>query len=173
MRTFRTIHCLMVGVAMVLASTATSHAQGQPIAPEFRADILKLLEVTQVTEVSKQTVHILITEVMDRLSVGQPSLSEPARTRAEQLLTAKITTLWEGPQGLLQEEVVPVYAKYLSHEDVRALLDFYNTGPGKRLLAATPALGAALADRSTAWLEKHLTTLGDEVKAQLKAEGVK
>ena len=65
------------------------------------------------------------------------------------------------------ELLVPIYAKHLSHEDVRALIEFYRSEAGQRFLQALPdiqresrqagqRLGATLAER----LERRLRSEG-------------
>ena len=76
-----------------------------------------------------------------------------------------------GPNGLMAR-LVPVYAKYFTHDEVRALLAFYESEIGKKTLAVIPLALQEGAKTGQIWANE----LGPEIRAELekrfKAEGL-
>jgi hypothetical protein len=66
----------------------------------------------------------------------------------------------------LTEKVVPIYDKYLSEEDVRALLDFYNSPLGQRMLKALPEVARESQAAGFALGQKAAQETLEELKAE-------
>lgn len=69
------------------------------------------------------------------------------------------------PQAILGLEV-PIYAKYLSDDEIRGLIQLYQTPLGKKLLLALPQIAADAQQASNAWGRE----LGRKVMHEILAE---
>jgi len=134
---------LICGAICLLSASAVCRAQetaadkGQasaaPVAADkekeaFRQDIKKLMELTG----SKQLQIQIMTQMINSFRKGAPQV--PAKFWDDFLAEAGQST------GSLIEQCVPIYEKHLSHEDVKALIKFYETPAGQRVIKALPLI---------------------------------
>jgi hypothetical protein len=69
------------------------------------------------------------------------------------------------------EAMVPVYQRHLSHSDVRAIIEFYSSPTGQKLIKETPAMMAEGMQAVQPILQKHSAEL--EAQAEAAAEASK
>lgn len=69
--------------------------------------------------------------------------------------------------GEINDMVVPIYAKYLTHEEVKEMTAFYRTRTGKKLISVMPQITA----EAMAVGQKWGTELGQKIGERLKEEG--
>jgi hypothetical protein len=139
--------------------TATNSAK---IDPAKEADIRKLMELSGA--------QLLAGQMMDRMSEGiKPLLANsfpPGEYREKliDLFFAKFRSKAD-PKQLL-DMAVPIYDKYFSHEEVKALIQFYQTPLGQKTITALPKLTAELSDAGRQWGQQ----LGAESMQEVLAE---
>ena len=120
---------LAVAAAVVISMGAYPSAiaqQDNEIDPAFRADIIRMLELT----VSEQMAETVFQQVKSTL---QPLMPEAGDEFWDQM-KAEIDT------GALNNRLAPVYARHLTHEDVQGVVAFYESPAGQRYLAAYPSI---------------------------------
>lgn len=119
----------VLALVTLLASGLTLRAQESAPAkasPEQEKEIRRMMEITGMTKLMNQVVGQMIAS----FQANWPNV--PAET-------------WNELQKELRAEdvielLVPLYAKYYTAEDLRAINDFYATPAGKRLLEKMPQL---------------------------------
>ena len=116
-------------------------------------DIRKLMKLTGSAEVGKQ--------VMDQLFVSfkQSMPNVPAE-------------FWDGISKKVDvdemvELIVPIYAKYFSHDEIRELIKFYQSPLGKKLTKVLPDVTR----ESMAAGQKWGTKLAEEVMKEIQQKG--
>jgi hypothetical protein len=123
-------------VGQVPASTASG-------APASRDDIFKLFEVMQV----RSQMNLVMNQVMAQMRTmnrAEMKKQNPEMTEAD---LAKIDARSEDLiksmpiEGML-DDMVPVYQKHLAKSDVDAMIAFYATPTGQKLLHEMPAIAA-------------------------------
>jgi hypothetical protein len=62
-------------------------------------------------------------------------------------------------QGVLQEQVVDLYAKVFSEEDMKALVDFYQTDTGKKLVEKGASIQGSIGDLGSDWSNNVIRSL--------------
>ena len=67
----------------------------------------------------------------------------------------------------LTELIVPIYAKYFTHDEVKQLLAFYQTPLGQKMIANQPAIMQESMEAGQKWGGQ----LGARVARELEAEG--
>jgi TonB family protein len=95
--------------------------------PQFRADVMKLLEVTHYRESSMQVAKQSFASTR-----AQSERSFPDLPNKEALVDAyrdKLLSLLQSPE--LDDKIAAVYAKYLSDDEVRSLIQFYESPAGQ------------------------------------------
>ncbi|MFN7138353.1 MAG: DUF2059 domain-containing protein [Limisphaerales bacterium] len=108
---------------LTLTFFAFSIAQAE-IAKEKRAEIEKMLQLTGMEKLVNQ----MISQMIATLKMQQPEVSE---------------TFWEQFQKKMDardliEQIIPVYDKYYTIEDLKAVNAFYESPVGQKVLATLP-----------------------------------
>jgi len=122
------------------------------IEPAFEADIRRLLIATGAGSMGVQ--------VMDQMMVSLKPLA-PGLPEA----------FWDGLKAEFKSDdlinlVVPIYAKHLSHDDVRALLTFYESPIGKKMIAVQPAVMAESMQVGQAWGQEIAMRVVSKMQAE-------
>lgn len=98
------------------------------------ARIRELMEVTGAKDLGQQ----LITAGMEQFRSSVLD-SQPNNPRAKQFVDAFVARFQKHfDSGSLTEQVIPIYDKYLTSEDLKGLLDYYRSPLGQRMLKALP-----------------------------------
>ncbi len=117
------------GAAVEKASDGT-----QPIDPQLKADILIMLDKMHIRENQKaafQTLYQAIRPTILRTLPDTPNKEKIADAYGE-----KLEDLMTSPG--YTNEMIAIYAKYFSDDDIKAVTAFYDTPAGQHFLAATP-----------------------------------
>lgn len=124
----------------VLAQVTVSIANDPPAS---REDILKLFDVMQIQEQMRQVMR-QVTVQMRSMSHEQMKRTNPNIT-AEELakIDARSEQIIEAiPVSDMMDDMVPVYQKHLTKGDVDAMIGFYSTPTGQKILHEMPAMAA-------------------------------
>ncbi len=111
----------------------TSPASGA-IDPQKAARIRELMEVTGAKNLGRQ----LIDAGMEQFR-GSVQESQPNNPRAKQFVDAFVARFQKhfDPDSL-NEQMIPIYDKYLTTDDLKGLLDYYRSPLGQRMLKVMP-----------------------------------
>ena len=98
--------------------------------PQKAARIRELMEVTGARNLGRQ----LIDAGMEQFR-GSVQESQPNNPRAKQFVDAFVARFQKhfDPDSL-NEQMIPIYDKYLTAEDLKGLLDYYRSPLGQRML---------------------------------------
>jgi hypothetical protein len=107
---------------------------GSRIDPAKEADIRRLMEVTGVNTLGDQLMTAGIAQF--RASVMEARPDDPRAKQFADAFAARFQKHFD-PHSVI-ETVIPVYDKHLSAEDLRALLDYYKSPFGQRMLKVLP-----------------------------------
>jgi uncharacterized protein len=163
---------LLVGILVVLAQSPAIRviAQEKPVSSKPKTPVhASTTDPPRNIDSSKEAVIRQLMEVTGAKSLGEQLMkagleqfrasiteSQPDNPRAKQFVDAFQTKFQKHfDPNSLAERVVPIYDKYLSEEDVKGLLDYYNSPLGQRMLKALPevaresqAVGFALGQKA-------------------------
>src|SRR5262245_62030388 len=112
---------LIVPVLCVAAWLQPAPARAQAIDDAFRADIEKLLEVTSAAPMGSQAASMVFGQVVAGLKKSQPQIPDRALDVTKEVFDAEFAKAFTGPDGLTAQ-MIGIYAKYFTHDDVRALI---------------------------------------------------
>jgi uncharacterized protein len=104
------------------------------IDPQKAARIRELMEVTGAKNLGRQ----LIDAGMEQFR-GSVQESQPNNPRAKQFVDAFVARFQKhfDPDSL-NEQMIPIYDKYLTADDLKGLLDYYRSPLGQRMLKVMP-----------------------------------
>jgi hypothetical protein len=125
-------------------STPFSAASNEPkkIDPTKEADIRKLLEVTNTTAHMQQLMEMMEKNIKPMMAKALPE--GDYREKLVNLFFERFHSKLD-LQRLL-DLAVPIYDKYLSDEEIKGLIQFYQTPLGQKALKALPQLTAEMAE---------------------------
>ena len=174
---------LLIGAFVVLAQSPAIRviAQEKPASPRPKASaratatdaphnvdsgkeavIRQLMEVTGARTLGEQLMKSGMEQF--RASITE---SQPDNPRAKQFVDAFQTRFQKHfDPNALTEKVVPIYDKYLSEEDVKGLLDYYNSPLGQRMLKALPEVARESQAAGFALGQKAAQETLEELKAE-------
>jgi hypothetical protein len=142
---------------------AAARANPAPkIDPAKEADIRKLLDVTGAGNLGIQAMAQMETTMKPMISNALPP--GDYREKLVNLFFEKFHSKIE-PSTLINM-VVPVYDKYLSDDDIRGLIQIYQTPIGQKLITVMPQVVAESQAAGEKWGEK----LGRECMMEVLAE---
>jgi hypothetical protein len=117
--------------ALALSLVCLAPALAQQTAPAENAaakqqDIRKLLEVTGSAKLGQQ----VLAQMLNTFRSTNPKVPDEFW---DQIMK-------EFDSGTMIDLVVPIYAKHLTHEDVKGMLAFYESPLGHKLIEVTPVI---------------------------------
>jgi hypothetical protein len=133
----------LISLALILAAVCPTFGQQPGDASASREDILKLFEVMHTREQMKQVMDQVLKQ-MKAMSHEQIKRRDPKLTdeevakldaRSEQFLNSM-------PFDGMLDDMIPVYQKHLTKIDVDAMIGFYSTPTGQKILGEMPAITA-------------------------------
>jgi hypothetical protein len=160
---------VVVGFVMIMA--CPNPAVAQAVDPQFRADIERLLDVTGAANVGAQMANLVADSVMTGLKQAAPAVPDRTFTIVKEVLDTEFSNMYSAPDGVLPE-MVDLYVKYYTHDDVLAMLQFYRSPVGQKAIALMPVLireGGAIGQR---WIEPRMPKIMDTLQQRLRAEGL-
>jgi hypothetical protein len=111
--------------------------------PATKADILRLFRImdtqAQVRQVMEQVMQQMRTLNREQLKKRSPDISEDELARMDKE-SEEIANSF--PVDEIMEDMIPVYQKHLTKKDVDAMIAFYSSPTGKKLLREMPAISA-------------------------------
>src|SRR5215510_13407329 len=111
----------VVGFVMIIVFPNAALAQGAD--PQLRADIERLLDVTGAAKVGAQMASLVADSFMTGLRRSGPAVPDRAVAIVREMLDAEFSNMYSG----VLPEMVDLYAKYYTHDEILTLLEFYRS----------------------------------------------
>src|SRR5262245_60578425 len=126
-------------VTLLALLTFAPSITAQTIDVGFRRDIGKLLDATGAGALGTQMATTMSNQVIDSMSKAQPNIPERVIVIVKEVLSTEFTRAFTAPDGLLSN-IVDIYARHFTHDEVLGLLKFYETPLGRKTIAVLPAV---------------------------------
>jgi hypothetical protein len=143
----------LAAVALALLCGVGSRAVAQDSGTERKQNIRRLLELTKAAELGDQVIGQSIAQIKTNLDQLPPE----ARGQISPEMTQRIMSVFEEElrkeftSEKMIEAISPIYEKYLTDEDVKGLIVFYESPLGQKVTNVLPqitreayAIGAGL-----------------------------
>lgn len=141
------------------SSAGNTHAK---IDPAKEAEIRKLMEVSGV--------QALTSQMMDRMTQSMKPLMAnalpPGEYREKLIDLFFIKFRAKADTKLLADMAIPVYDKYFSLEELKGLIQFYQTPLGQKTISVLPRITAEMAEAGQQWGQQ----LGRECMQEVLSE---
>jgi len=147
------------------------HSETINLSPEKRADIIKLVKMTGAMSIMSQVINTISSNMVDSLITAS---GRRVPERATEIMKAEITNVWD--QEIKSEKVfdyfVPIYDKYYSHKEIKALIDFYETDLGKKTVTVLPHITQEGMMAGKKWGQAVWEIAAKRIAEKFKAEGI-
>ncbi len=158
----------MASAAVMMTFICTA-ALADPLTTEKRADIEKLLSMTNALALSKQMATATVGSMMNSLKKARPDIPE----KVLNMLPAEVEAVFEENMGSFKEAMIPIYDKHFTDPELKELIRFYSTPLGTKLIATMPALMQDGMIAGQRWGMGLAPKINQRISAKLKQEGVK
>ncbi|HVN17973.1 MAG TPA: DUF2059 domain-containing protein [Dongiaceae bacterium] len=133
--------------------------------PASAADIRKLFEVMQIRAqmklVMQQVYQQMRSVEREQIKKQQPNVTEEDMAKIDAIAQDVLKGL--STESLL-DDMVPVYQKHLTKADVDAMIGFYSTATGQKILKEMPAMTT----EGMQAMQPHLRQMMDEASSQME-----
>lgn len=146
--------------AALCAFVPAAHAQSKPSAAAM-ADAHKLLELTGATQLFNPLIAGVVEQAKLLFLQQNPALGKDLNDVAADLRTQLAPRFSE-----LTDEVAKIYAANFSEQELKAILAFYESPAGKKLLQRQPQV----VDQSMKFAQSWANKLSEEVVAKMREE---
>ena len=158
-------------VLLVVLTAPNLLAQSVVNSPATRADILRLFEVMhteeQVQQVIARAIQPMQAAQRERFKKERSGISEDELDRMEREVLEVIKRF---PVNDMIEDMIPVYQQHLSEQDVSALISFYSTPTGQRLLRELPIVGTKAAEAAFPRFQQHFELTWQRIGLRIEEE---
>jgi uncharacterized protein len=132
------------------SAPATAMTEQQKVDPAKEADIRKLLELTGAKAIESQTMSGMESGIRPLMTNSLPP--GEYREKLIELFFEKFHT--KAKMENLVNLSVPVYDKYLSDEEVKGLIQFYETPLGQKAVSVLPKMTQEIQQQGREWGQK-------------------
>jgi uncharacterized protein len=162
---------ILFAAAIILTMCEYAAAQQSPTdAPATKEDVEKFLQVMQSKD--------MIMKMMDAMSKPMHQMIREQYMKDKDKLPAdfeaRMTKLIDDqmkafPWDEILQSMVPVYQKHLTKGDVAALVAFYSSPVGKKMLKEMPAMTAEAMQNMMPYLRKNMDSMNQRIQEEVAA----
>jgi uncharacterized protein len=163
--------CLVLLVLILATACATLGQQAAGDTSASSEDIRKLFDVMHIRDQMKQ-VMAQVLQQMKSMSHEQIKKHNPEVT-AEELAKLDVVSdqfLKDMPIDGMLDDMVPVYQKHLTKTDVDAMVGFYSSPTGQKILAEMPKMTAEGMQAMQPRMRKMMDDASDKMEKMAKEE---
>jgi hypothetical protein len=134
-----------------------------------KEDIKRLMEVTGATNIAKQFASAISQQIFQTLKAAGTKIPDRALAVMDTELTSLFSEKMSVPGGFI-DQIIPIYDKYFTHQDVREMLAFYQTPIGQKAISVLPAVTNECTLAGQRWGQSLGPELDQRVLSALKRE---
>jgi uncharacterized protein len=137
--------------------------------PESRALAAQLTEMIGVSHTSQQLIAVMRAQIIQMVIRNSGKSPDESSKIVDEVMMPDFTS----QEKELTTSIVEVWASNFTVEDLKGLIDFYNTPLGKRLIATLPAVTQQGMQAGQAWGRQIYQASIQKHKEELVARGLK
>jgi uncharacterized protein len=164
---------VLLAVVLCLGLVPATFAQDVPSAPATREDIEHYLNVVHSQQMMQQ-ILVGMTGPMhkmvhDQYLKNQDKLPADFEQRETRVLDEMLQNM---PFNDLMQAMVPVYQRHFTKGDVDALIAFYSSPTGQKMLRELPSIMSEAMESTTPLMENYIETVKQRIEDEF-AEALK
>jgi uncharacterized protein len=162
------MRCYSIVLAVLLLVSGQVMAAGQDIAPEKRAELEKLLELTGALQLGQQFSAAMVTQMTNALRSAHANLPQKVLDILPEVVNGVVAEHIES----LKETILHIYDEHLTLEDVRGLNQFYSTDLGRKVIKTLPGIMQESFAVGQKWGQALGPEIADRMRARFRSDGI-
>jgi len=164
---------MRIKVVLLAAGLALSPiALAEELTDAKKASIKELMDITGSAQRGEMFAAVFLEQMTMALKSINPEIPPEAFTIMEEEINAVIKEEMLGKESLY-ELIYPIYHKYLTLEDTRELIAFYNTPVGRKTIRVMPQLTQEAMQAGRLWGQSLDAIMQQRIARRLEKEGIK
>ncbi len=135
-----------------------------------KKDITKLLEI-----IEGRSTRLRIAEGLNRFMIRELKEVQKGKQipdRAYEVLKEVIMTITEERIDDLEQEIIPIYGKYLAHEEITKVLEFFESDIGRKTISVLPKIGKESVNAGMKWGQSLVPIIASRFEKRIEEEGI-
>ena len=158
---------VLLSVVLCLGLVPVAFAQNDLSAPATREDIEHYLDVIHSQQMAQQMVAAMAGPmhkmVHDQYLKNQDKLPADFEQREMKVLDEMFQNM---PLDEMMQAMIPVYQKHFTKGDVDALIAFYSSPTGQKMLHELPSIMSEAMESMTPLMEKYMETVKQRIEGE-------
>lgn len=158
---------VLLSVVLCLGLVPVAFAQNDLSAPATREDIEHYLNVIHSQQMAQQMVAAMAGPmhkmVHDQYLKNQDKLPADFEQREMKVLDEMFQNM---PLDEMMQAMIPVYQKHFTKGDVDALIAFYSSPTGQKMLHELPSIMSEAMESMTPLMEKYMETVKQRIEGE-------
>jgi hypothetical protein len=162
----------VIPLLVTVGCIGSASAQVVPEQQATRDDILKMLDVMHTNKQMEQVMQMMTVQmqqqIRETLKKQAPNLPPAAAAKLENSLP-QVMTIY--PISEMLNDMIPIYQRHLTKNDVNAIIVFYSSPAGEHLLDETPAMMkdamATVFTKMSVRMQAYMAQLKTEIQASV------
>lgn len=160
--------------AAVLLSAAALAQQLPDANAATREQILKMFEVMHIRQQMRPMMEGMFKQqsalVRETMKQRYPHMSDQQMARTNDLV---VESMKDFPIDEMLDDMIPVYQRHLTQADVQAMITFYSSATGQKLMQEMPAMTSEGMQAAYPRMQKHMEKVMQRVEEHMKEESPK
>jgi len=157
-----------IWVLMFLIAGANSLSAAEPLTAEKRADLERLLDLTNSLAVSQQISSAAAVQLAQVLKAANPYIPQALIDKLPSIVNSVIAD----NVSTLKELIITLYDKYFSGNELKEIIRFYSTALGQKMIKVMPSLVEESMVAGQHWGQSLGPEIERRVREQFKQAGV-
>lgn len=153
---------LVICICFVWAGAASAQESS-----EKRADIERLLAMTQAQTIGQQMSQAMVGQFTNAVRASNPNIPDDVLA----VLPEAVNSVIEENMPELMSRMAGLYDEHFTHDDIRGLIEFYSSEVGRRFIEAQPAITQQSMAIGQAWGQSLGPEIQQRVQERLAQEG--
>ena len=153
-------------VALLAVAGSVGAARADEVTPEQDKDIRHLLEITGASNMSTELASGTSKQLIDMLKAAN------VPERAYDIVRREVKAVESTQKGWLMDQVVPVYARHFSAQEIKDLIAFYESPLGRKTVREMPQIMEDTFALGKAWNIRVAPEIDRRVTQALAKEGL-
>ena len=155
--------------AILLFSLCAFGQQAPSDSPASREQILKMFEVMHIRQQMRPMMEGMFKQqsalVRETMKQRYPQMTDREMTRTNDIMVESVKDF---PIDDMLDDMIPVYQKHLTQADAEAMIVFYSSPTGQKLMQELPAITSEGMQAAYPRMQKHMEKVMQRVEQQMK-----
>jgi hypothetical protein len=152
------------------ALTFSTLAWAQAISDEMQADTKTLLELTGALNIGEQMGNTVSRQIITAMNSQNANVPDGATDVIVEVVRGHISDFINSPE--LIDGLVAIYAKHYTHEDILALIEFYESPLGTKMIATGQPIAQESSQFGQTLFLQRVPLIQQDIRERLQASGL-